>query len=474
MKRIIQFFVNFPIWERIIVVVVLLLGFYSLTNMGTSFFPENDPRIVSIQLIYPGAAPEEIEEGAVLKIENKLRGIAGIERISSESRENMANVTIEILRSYDVEELLQEVKNAVNSINSFPIGMEPPLIFKGKFMDVAITFSLSGDVDLKTLKQYGRLVEDDLRSIDGISQIELTGFPAEEIVVSVTEENLRRFNLRFDQVSDAVRAANIDLSAGNVKTSSEELLITFRNKEYYAEGFNDIIIKATPDGHVVRLKDIGTVEDRWAENPERSYVNGKSSVIVTIKKTIDEDIIGISDKVQDYVKEFNEKNDEIEATVISDRTKSLRQRMNLLTKNGGMGFFLVLLSLTFFINIRVAFWVSLSIPFSFAGMFILASFTGFTINVISLFGMILVVGILVDDGIIVGENIYRHFEMGKSPLRAAIDGVVEVYPSVFAAIVTTIIAFLPFFFIEGRMGENMVDMAFVVIATIAISLVESL
>jgi multidrug efflux pump subunit AcrB len=473
MKKIISFFIKYPIWERLIVIILLIFGFISLQNLKTSFFPEREPRIIRVDLLYPGASPQELEEGAVIKIEDKLKGIAGIERYTSQSRENLAFVSVEVLRNYNVDDVLDDIKNAVNSISAFPVDMEPPLIYKTKFFDFSISFSLSGPVDLKTLKNYARRVEDDLRNMEGISQIKINGYPDEEIAIRVNEHTLRSYNLNITHIANALLAANLDIGAGLIKTDDEEIAIKFRDKQYYARDLEDIVVRASDDGTIIRLGNIADIRDDWAENPERSYINGEPSVIISVEKTLDEDIVAISDMVHAYVKSFNNDNSLVTAHIINDSTKNLKDRIHLLTKNGIIGFLLVLLSLSVFINLRLAFWVALSIPLSFAGMFIVAGWFGLTINVISLFGMIIVVGILVDDGIIVGENIYQHVEKGKKPFRAAIDGTLEVFPSVLAAILTTIVAFMPFFFLDGSMGDNMRDLAFVVILTIAMSLFEA-
>ncbi len=471
MQNIIKFLLKYPLWDKMIMIILIVFGVFSVLSLTSSFFPERDSRNISIQLMYPGASPEEIEEGAVLKIEENIRGIEGIERFTSASMENTATITVEVFRNYDVDEVLQDVKNAVNSINSFPVDMESPVIFKARQFDMGISFSLSGDVDLLTLKKTAEQVEDDLIAIDGISQIEISGYPEQEIVVYVDEENLRNYELNFDDIANAIRNANLEITSGNIRTDNEELLIKFKSKEYYAKGFEDIVVRSN-DGKTIRLSDVATLRDKWEEDPERSYLNGKPGVMVAVNKTIDEDILQIAEEVKKYIENFNKNNKIIQAHIIFDATKPLKDRIFLLMKNGMIGFVLVLIALTFFINLRLAFWVAVAIPLSFAGMFILAPLSGITINVISLFGMIIVVGILVDDGIIIGENIYQHFEKGKAPGRAVIDGTMEVLPSVFAAIVTTMIAFLPFYFLDGRMGDFMRDMAFVVIVTIAMSLLE--
>ncbi|MFP4092706.1 MAG: efflux RND transporter permease subunit, partial [Cyclobacteriaceae bacterium] len=261
-------------------------------------------------------------------------------------------------------------------------------------------------------------------------------------------------------------------TAGEIRGEDKEITSRADNKEYFAREFEDIIIKASPEGEVVRLREIAEVKDTWAENTDRAYLNGERAVIIVVNTTNEEDILSAAASIRSYLEDFNERNEVLEATMIEDGTENLKERINLLQKNGIMGAALVVIVLCLFLNLRIAFWVALGIPVSFLGMFILASFYGLTINVLSLFGMILVLGILVDDGVVVGENIYQHFEDGKKPLQAALDGTLEVLPSIISAILTTVVAFGLFFLIKGQLGEFYSDVAFVVIASLTVSLIE--
>ena len=353
-----------------------------------------------------------------------------------------------------------------------PAGLEPPVVYIQENLGFAISFALSGEVNLKTLKRFGRQVEENLRQMEGISKVSLSGFPEEEIEIAFREKDLRAYGLTFQQATQAVRAANIEVTGGTIKGRDEELLVRARNKEYYAEGLRDIIVKTTPEGSVVRLYEIADLKDKWADSPNRSFLNGAPSVVVTVQNTLEEDMISITDKVQAYVVDFNEANDIVKATVVRDGSEILRQRIDLLMENGLLGFGIVLALLAMFLHWRLAFWVALAIPISFAGMFLLAGAFGVTINVISLFGMILVIGILVDDGIVIGENIYQQYEAGVPRLKAALEGTLQVLPAVFAAIVTTVLAFSSFLFIDGRLGDFFSQMAIVVIFSLVFSLVE--
>jgi multidrug efflux pump subunit AcrB len=456
-----------------LMLLILIFGYFGLINIKKTLFPERESRLIAIQVQYPGASPEEVEQGVVLKIEDNLKGLTGVERVSSTSSENTGRITVEVLRDYDTDIILQDVKNAVDRISSFPDGMEPPAIYKQENLSFVLNFSLSGDVDLRTLKAFGQKVESDLLALDGLTKVELSGFPDEEIEIALREEDMRRYGITFQQVTDAVRRENIDLTGGQVKGSREELLIRARSKVYYADELSNIIVLTRNEGTAVRLGDIATVRDIWADNPNRSYLNGKPSVIVTVQNTVNEDILALADKVKIYIQSFNEKNSVVKATLIRDGSKTLNQRIDLLVNNGIIGFLLVVILLAFFLHIRLAFWVAISIPVSFMGMFIMAAYIPtFTINVMSLFGMILVVGILVDDGIVIGENIYKQYEDGKPAMQAAIDGTLQVLPAVLSAVLTTIVAFSTFYFIDGRLGDFAPALGFVVIWTLIFSLLE--
>jgi multidrug efflux pump subunit AcrB len=472
MRKLIEFFVKYPIWGTILVMIIIIFGVISLLKLNINFFPEIESRIINIQVAYPGASPQEMEEGVVLKIEQSLKGIQGIEQVTSISMDNTATVTVEGKKGYDPETILSDVKNAVDRINSFPVDAEKPVVFIDKRVERVAALLLKGNTDLLTLKKNAELVEDDLLASGIVSQVEIIGVPDWEISIEVSEENLRRYGLKFEDIANAVRKNNIDMSAGSVKSNEEELLIRSRNKSYTASEIEEIVIRSRADGAKIRLKELAKVKEQFADVPNKSIHNGNRAVTIQVNKTRDEDMITVSDYVKQYVDEYNKENKALQLIVSNDFSKTVRQRIALLSKNGQIGLVLVIVVLGFFLNLRLAGWVAFAIPVSFLGMFIIANLSGITINVVSLFGMILVIGILVDDGIVISENIYSHYEKGKTSYQAAIDGTMEVFPSVFASVSTTIVMFLPFFFLDGRMGEFFLEMAVVVVACLAISLVE--
>ena len=472
MKSAIQYFIKNPIAANLLMIGIFIVGMIGYGQLKSSSFPEVESRFISIQAIYPGASPEEIEEGVITKIEENLKGVTGVLRVTSSSSENAGSVLVETIEGYDMDVALQDVKNQVNSINSFPVNMEPLVVFKQENLALAISFALSGNVNLRTLKEFGRTVEEELRAKDGISKIVISGFPEEEIEVSFREKDLRAYQMTFGQAALAIRSANLEVTGGTVKGEKEELLVRAKNKKYYAEDLRNIVVKSSPNGTLIRLHQVADIKDKWADNPSRSYMNGNPSVIVSVQRTLTENQMQISSDVLAYIDEFNESNTAVEATLIRDESSYLFERLNLLRDNGVVGFFLVCLLLALFLNWRVAFWVALAIPISFAGMFALGNMVGLTINVVSSFGMIMVLGILVDDGIVIGENIYKKYEEGLEPYDAAVQGTMEVLPAVFSAILTTMIAFAAFFFLDGNMGVFFSSMAIVIICSLLFSLVE--
>lgn len=473
MNTIIRYFIKYPLTGDVIMIAILLAGLVGMVNLRSNFFPEVPTKTISVQIVYPGASPEEIEEGVVAKIEDNLKGIAGLDQVQSVCTENAATITVTVLDEKETDEKLQDVKNAVDRIASFPVGMEPPIIFKQEAVNFAISFAVAGDLDLVNLKARARTIEDDLRAIDGISQVELSGFPDEEIEISINEDRMLALGLNFTEVATAIRASNLETTGGKIKTEREELLIRGRFKEYYAKDLRDIIIRAEADGRSITLGDIASVKDRWSDSdPSRNWFNGMPATVVTVNNLIEEDILTITEMVRAYIDDYNTKYSDVQLHIIRDGSVTLNQRIDLLVSNGIFGFILVVVFLALFLNVRLAFWVALAIPVSFAGMFVLAQLAGITINVISLFGMILVIGILVDDGIVIAESIYQKYEEGFSRFEATIQGTLEVLPAVFSAIVTTMVAFSMFFFIEGTLGDFFSEMAVVVMLTLLFSLVE--
>ena len=475
MRKLVAYFIRHSVAVNIVVLTFFVFGFYGAYTLKSSFFPLTDSKNISINVAYPGASPQEVEEGIILKIEDNLKGLNGVERVTSTSRENSGNINVEIEKGKDIDFMLLEVKNAVDRVPSFPVDMEPLIVAKQEALRPTISFAISGtNIPLATLKQIGRQVENDLRGIDGISQIQISGYPAEEIEIAINETDLLAYNLTFSEVSQAINQSSLITTGGTIKTSAEEYLIRANSRSYYANELSNIVVRANPSGQTIKLKDIAVVKNQFSETPNANYFNGNLAINITITSTNTEDLITSADKTKAYIAEFNQKYDNVQINVVRDLSITLVQRTALLTENALIGMILVLIFLSLFLNTRLAFWVAFGLPVAFLGMFMFAGYFNVTINVLSLFGMIIVIGILVDDGIVIAENIYQHYEKGKTAEQAAIDGVMEVLPAIISAILTTILAFGIFLFLDGRIGDFFGEVSVVVILTLVVSLVEAL
>ncbi|WP_297088724.1 efflux RND transporter permease subunit [uncultured Draconibacterium sp.] len=472
MKKIVELFVKYPFYANLILLFLIVVGSLSFLSMKKSFFPERESHIITVRVAYPGASPVEMEEGVTSRIEEAVRAIPGIYEINSVSSENSSSVRIEIEPGYDIDEALIEVKNAVDGISAFPTAAERPIVAKTRTTTPAARLLVTGEVDLLTLKSYAQQVEEDFLASGIMSQVSVSGFPSLEISVEAEEEDLLRYGLTFNDLQNAISNNNRDVSGGQIRSKKEELLIRLRSRSADPNKIGNIILRANPDGSVLRINDIANVKMKFSDVPNKAMEKGNPLIRVTVMKLITEDLDDIDKYVRDYVKKFNADTHGVKLILSRSYLDLLKSRLDLLYSNGGMGLILVVLILGIMLSTRLSLWVAWGIPASFLGMFIIANIMGITINMMSLFGMILVIGILVDDGIVIGENIFQHFERGKSPMRAAVDGTVEVIPAVTSSVLTTVAAFSPLIFITGRM-EMMFEMAVIVIASLLISLVEA-
>lgn len=478
MRKFISFFIKYPIWANAIIIVTALAGLINVFTLNHSFFPELEPNKITITVAYPGASPVEIEEGITTRIEESLIGLEGIKEISSKSMENLSRIVIESEEKVDINVLAQEVKNAVDGINSFPAGAERPIVVADKARGMAgmggiVGFiSLTGNGNIEDLKAKSDEIEKELLALDAVSQVEVVGFPPQIISIEIRENDLLKYNITFSQIAQKVKSQNLDVTAGTIKTSTEELYIRLMNKTTDAEMLKNVVVGADVDGQLIRLKDVADVKFEFSDIALKSFVNGKQNATILIKKLNSEHLGDISDAVAGYIEKFNHENDNYEMKTLFMFNDLLGQRISMLTSNLTFGLILVCIVLGLFLSLRLSLWVAFGIPFSMLGMFWMGGLYGMSINMISLFGMILVVGILVDDGIVIAESIYSHYEKGKSPVQAALDGTMDVLSSVFTSVLTTIVAFGFLLFVGGDMAM-MEEMAFSVVACLGFSLIEA-
>ncbi len=477
MKRVIQFFLDRPIWGNAAIVIVLMFGLFSVFTMKRSFFPEMEPIIINVSVIYPGASPQEMEDGVTIKLEQAIKGLVGIDETNATSAENISQIKIKAFQDTDMDELLNEVENAVSSINSLPNGAEQPIVTMSKSNGMSSIVAFVGvsaktlDADMTDLTDMATQIERDLLDSKEITQIVMTGFPEKEISINTREQDLLRYNISFQEISMAIGSRNIDITTGVIRGNVEEMNIRSNNRVTTEDEIEKIIIRTMPTGEQITIGDVSEVKLGFAESSQDARYNGFPSVQFQIEKTKDQDITTITEALHEYQKKFAEDHTDYSFDIYYEFNGMLADRIDLLSRNGIMGLILILLFLGIFLNLKLSAWVAFGIPFSFLGMFIFGMPYGMSINMISLFGMILVVGILVDDGIVIAENIYTHYERGKSPRKAAIDGTLEVLTSVFSSVITTIVAFSILLFVEGM--EMMREMAFVAISCLLFSLFEA-
>ena len=472
MEKLISFFVKYPFWTNAFIFITFLAGGYLCLTTKKSFFPERKVKEIFIEVYYPGASPEEMEESITDKVEDNIRGIVGIDEITSTTTENNTKILVLATNRANIDELLTDVKNAVDQINSFPSGAEKPKVYKAKPIERTMFLTLTGTNDLIKTKEVAERIYDDFLETGFISQVAISGVGNPEISIEATENELERYNLSLSDIQNQVLAFNRDLTIGGIRSEQQEYFLRFRNKNVAIEEIVKIPI-LTQSGVEIKLGDIAKVTYQLPVDQSKAVFDGKPCVTINISKIPDEDIIQITDYVKDYKEAFNKKNAMYALNISYDASESVRDRIALLQSNGFTGLVLVVLMLGIFLNFRLSFWVAFGIPMSFLGMFILTYGTGLSINQMSLFGMILVSGILVDDGIVIAENIFSKLEQGFSPREAAIKGALEMMPSVFTSVLTTIVVFVGFFFVEGSIGEIIPEMGMVVIACLTFSLLEA-
>ncbi len=475
MKALIHYFIKHSVITNWIMLLICFAGIFALFNIQRRIDPRFEIEEIEVYVPYPGASAIEVEEGIVIKIEERLRGMEGILEIRSSSTDGGASINIEMAPDYDMNKALQKVKNAVNSINSYPTGAEKPVISQEEQWTRGIMFSIYGPDDLFTLKKIVTEFRDDLLRTDEVSNVQIWGLPGREIVIHVSPLDLERYKLTIDDISNAIQNANINISSGSVVTDREQILIRSYNKSYYVDGLENIEIVSTVDGQKVLLSDIAQIVEQWPENVFYSENNGKKAVAFNVMYNNSQDVVEIVETAEQLAKEYQEKYDGlVHFDTFIRETDQLEERIDLMTQNGLLGLVLVLVMLGIFLNLRMSFWVALGIPVALLGMFFTIWVLGISINQYSLFGMIMVVGILVDDGIVISESIYTQWqEFGKKPIQAAIDGTLDVIKPVMISILTTIVAFVPYYFFYGYMGKYVWQMATVVIVSLLFSIIEA-
>jgi multidrug efflux pump subunit AcrB len=474
MHGLIAWFARNDVAANLLMLVIVVAGLYSLSNkIPVDLFPEFEINTVQVSTVLPGASPQEVEEGLTIKIEEAIQDIPGIRVMTSRSNEGSSSVTVEVEDGFDVREMLDEMKSRVDAINNFPVEAERPLVTMPQRKRDAIGVVMYGDYDSLTLRRLAEDVRDELAALPEVSQVSVDNSLRFEISIEIPEWSLRKYDLTLEQVADALRRNSTDVSAGNLKTAGGDIFIRSIGQAYRASDFSQLPILTDKDGTLIRLGDIAVLRDEFEETSLRTRFNGIPAIEVEVFRVGDQSIIDVTDAVKNYILSKQEALPEgLTMTYWRDRSKSIKARLATLTKSAWQGALLVILLLALFLRPAVALWVCIGIPMSFMGAFILMPVFGISLNLMSLFAFILVLGIVVDDAIVTGENVYEHMQRGTDPLTAAIKGTQEVAVPVTFGILTTVAAFIPLALLEGR-GSWYQSIPYVIVPVLLFSLIES-
>ncbi len=474
MKGVIYWFARNGVVANLLLVVIAAAGLLTVGNLKQEVFPEYSLDIITVTAEYRGAAPQEVEEAICVRVEEAIQDLEGIKEISSRAMEGRGSVTIEVHAGYDVREVLTDVKTKVDAIDTFPEDVEKPVISELTSRFQVINVAIAGDAELAMLKRLGERVRDELIALPEISQAELFNAPPYEISIEVSEEALRRWGLTFDDIANAVRRYSVDLPGGSVKTEIGEVLLRTEGQAYSGDEYARLPLLTRPDGTSILLSDVATIVDGFEDVTVAGKLDGLPKVEVQVYRIGDQSAISVSKAVQDYVaRAAQTMPDGITMDTWQDSAALLESRINLLVKNGFSGLVLVFVVLALFLRLRLAFWVTLGIPVSFLGAIACMGLFDQSINMISLFSFILVLGIVVDDAIVVGENIHTTQVRTGKRTSAAVRGTLQVLVPVTFGVLTTMAAFAPMLFVPGVMGKITVGFPLIILPTLFFSLVES-
>ncbi|RZP21207.1 efflux RND transporter permease subunit [bacterium] len=474
MKNIIRWFILNTVAANLLMVFIIIAGIFTLSRLRMEVFPDITIPIINVSVVYPGASPEDIEESICVKVEEQVQGINGLKRITSSSNEGYGSINIEVENGYDIDEIKDEVKSQVDAITSFPDDAEKPTIRSFDGQPEVITIAVHGHVDEASLLNIAEKVRDEVSELPNITQTRL-GKKPREISIEISENTLQKYGISFDYVANKIRTSSMDVPGGAIETYDGEILIRSKGQAYTGEEFGIIPVLSLADGSTVFLRDIAEILDGFQDVEYDIKFNSEPALLIRVYRTGDQNALDIADAVHKYIKKKNPVMPPgVSLTTMKDESVILRGRIELLTENAYLGLGLVLIVLALFLKPKLAAWVSLGIPISFMGGFWLLPLFDVSINMISLFTFILVLGIVVDDAIVVGENIHIYLKRGLSGVDAALEGAYQVAKPVIFAVLTTMVTFSPMILVEGALGKIWKIIPVVTIVVLFFSLIESL
>jgi len=460
---------------NLIMLFLLIGGFFWGTHIKQEVFPEFSLDTVAISVVYPGASPEEVEQGVILPIEEAIQSIDGIEEITSVANEGSGEVTVETVIDADIQQLATDIKNEVDRITAFPDEAEEPLVTIPSRKRQVVTLVVYGDQSPTVIREVTEMIRDQLLQDEGITQVELLGERPLEMSIEVKQDTLRLYNLKLADVSAKIKDASIDLPGGSIKTRGGEILVRMKERRDYKNEFARIPVVTAANGTVVTLGELAEIKDDFEETDQFLIYNEKPALGIDVYRIGDQTPITVSDAVAKHVERLRQALPEgVSVDMVNDRSEIFKQRIQLLVKNGCFGLILVFGLLGIFLEARLAFWVTMGIPISFLGSLLFIPQFGVSINMVSLFAFIVSLGIVVDDTIVIGENVYSYKQRGCGPFEAAVRGAREIATPVTFSVLTNIVTFLPLYFVPGIMGKIFSNIPVVVVSVFFISLMEAL
>ncbi len=475
MSKIIQWFIDNTVASNLLMIIILLGGLVGAGEVQKEVFPSTSTQVIRVSMSYPGAAPSEVETQICIRIEEAIADLNGIDEISSEANQGFGSTNIQVIEGYDVAKLLNEIKSRIDAIITFPADVERPIVTQIERRPPLMFIALYGEVGEPALKVVAEAVRDDLALVEGVSEVTINGVRDEELAIEVSEETLRRYNLSFDEVASAIKKSSLNIPAGVIRTDIGDVQIQTRNQAFSQQDFEAIIVQSRPDGSVLTVKDVAAVKDDFIETNLEVTFNDKLGVVYTLVANDTADIVEVTEKIHTYIEKQNKLLPQgLELKVTFELVSLFNDRLGLLLKNAVSGLILVFILLMLFLRPLLAVWVCVGIAIAFCGAIFLLPYYGVSINMLSMFAFLLVLGIVVDDAIIVSESIYTQQQAGMLGKEAAAVGAKNISQPVIIAVVSTIIFFLPMLFVPEMFRPSTKPIVAVIVLCLIFSLAECL
>lgn len=470
----IRYFTEHPTAANLLMAAFLVVGLISAPMVKRETFPDIPAKNVEIVVIYPGATAEEVEEAVCQRIEDAVESIKNIDEISCAASENRGSANIKMIEGKDFDDFLNDIKTEVDAIDNFPDEAEDPVVRKLDQIDFVASVAVSGPMSPTDLKAYAEQLKDKMLENENISQIKVTGFSDHQIRIEVPAQTLRQYGLSVSDIANTIAQQSINLPAGTIETSDSDVLIRFSDERKNPLEFNDLVVVGAESGAEIKLGDIAKITDMFELDEEKTIFNGQRAAILEVSKTKAEDTLNVIGAVKEFI-EINKQTAPpgVVFEVTRDISSIVQDRLSLLIRNGFQGLVLVFLTLWLFFNFRFSFWVAMGFPVSFMGTITVMALAGFSFDLITMVGLLIAIGLLVDDAIVIAENIAAHVRKGSPPIKAAIDGAKQVAPGVLASYLTTICVFGSLVFIKGNIGAILKFMPIILLVTLSVSLVEA-